>query len=320
MTLREAVLRVDKGRVLVVGDVILDHYLVGNAERISPEAPVPVVLLQEEKNIPGGAANVARNIVAAGAQAACIGVIGNDINGEILKKSLDNEGVDCSCFLEMDSRPTTTKMRIMAQNHQMLRLDREVTNMISKKESALLLKKCVSILPEYDAVVVSDYGKGTLSPEFLKNLFTAAKKAGCPVFVDPKGRDYKRYRGATALTPNEREVGEVAGVVLDSVTALIEAAEKLRHTVQCPYVVVTRGAAGLAVLGNKKKPLLIPTSAREVYDVTGAGDTFISWLALCQSVRVSMIDSCRIANTAAGIAVGKVGCATVTQEEVLKLL
>jgi len=320
MTLQDAVSQLTSGHIMVVGDMILDHYIVGNADRISPEAPVPVVLLQNEKSIPGGAANVARNILSAGAKVDCCGVVGDDDKGLELIACLSKDGADCSTIITLSNRPTTTKTRIMSQNQQMLRLDREKTTPLDDEQSQLLLDTCLKSIEKYNAIIVSDYGKGTLSKKFLTGLFDAAKKYNCSVFVDPKGRDYSRYAGATVLTPNAKEVSEVSGIQLDTDADLEQAASYIRNIVASRYLIITRGAAGLALFRDGHRPLLIPTYAREVFDVTGAGDTFISWLASCMAVGFTIEDACVVANAAAGVAVGKIGCATVTRDEILQLL
>lgn len=316
---RDSISKLKNVRLLVVGDMILDHYLIGSADRISPEAPVPVVLINKESCIPGGAANVARNILAVGVHVACAGVVGDDDQGRMLTAHLAQDGADCSSILTVHDRPTTTKTRVLAQNQQMLRLDREDARPISKHTWQLLLEHCIRDLSSYNGVVVSDYGKGSLPEEFLAALFAETVRMNIPVFVDPKGKDYTRYRGATTLTPNAREASEASGFSVDDEN-IIKAAEKIMDDVKCSYLVITRGASGLALFNGTNKPLMIPTSAREVFDVTGAGDTFISWLAMCVSSGMSPEDACALANIAAGIAVGKVGCATVTDEEVLALI
>lgn len=306
-------------RILVVGDMILDHYLIGTADRISPEAPVPVVLFQRETQIPGGAANVARNILAVGAQVACAGVVGDDEQGRLLIDLLEQDGADCSAILKLSSRPTTTKTRILAQNHQMLRLDREDARPVSADVTESLLGHCCASVLDCDAVIVSDYGKGALPPQFLHSFLQAAKAAGKPVFVDPKGRDYSRYFGATCLTPNAREAGDASGHTVDSDAGLYAAAAAIMAMAGLAQLVITRGAAGLALFEQgAAQPLLIPATAREVFDVTGAGDTFISWFAMCCASGLASGEACAIANQAAGIAVGKVGCATVSRDEMLR--
>lgn len=318
-----------RARILVVGDLILDHYVRGITERTSPEAPVPVVLVRSEERIPGGAANVARNIAAAGAHAVCAGAVGRDADGRSLVQSLQATGIDCQAVIETTDRPTTTKTRIISQSQQMLRIDREEVHPLAADASGQLLRACVQCLPTCDAVVVSDYAKGVLSAEFLATLTGEARAAGKPLFVDPKGRDYTRYNGATCLTPNAKEAYEATGIPTADQAGLAAAAGTILDGTGCEFLAITRGAEGIALfsrgpLGDASEgpgaadathglaSLLIPATAREVFDVTGAGDTFVAFLAMAVATGMTFADAARLANAAAGVVVGKVGAATVS--------
>lgn len=324
-----------RARVLVIGDLILDHYVRGITERTSPEAPVPVVLVRNEERIPGGAANVARNISAAGAHAMCAGVVGRDADGRCLVQSLQAIGVDCQPVVETADRPTTTKTRIISQSQQMLRIDREEVRPIVPDARQQLLRECVQCLQSCDAVIVSDYAKGVLSRELLAALIEEARAAGKPLFVDPKGRDYSRYHGATCLTPNAKEAYEATGIPTADPAGLAAAARKILDDTESEILAITRGGDGIALFSRKPlceaseaaaaEPtgidttndidlfsLFVPASAREVFDVTGAGDTFVAFLAMAVATGMNHADAARLANAAAGVVVGKVGAATVS--------
>ena len=319
-------------RVLVLGDLIADRYVRGHVERTSPEAPVPVVLWQHEDLIAGGAANVAANIRAAGARADCVGVAGDDADGHALRGAMERAGLDVSGVVTDPARPTTVKTRITCQGQQMLRLDRERADPAPPDVEDRLLAAFRERLPGAGAVVLSDYGKGVLTPRVLAAALSAAADAGIPLFVDPKGRDYARYRGCHGLTPNCREAAEAAGLAPGEVAkgdaALAEAAAAIRAATGCALLIVTRGADGLALFEGRvtevgaehdaetaTAPLLLPTFAREVFDVTGAGDTFVAFLALATAAGLTAAEAAHVANAAAGVTVGKAGAATVSPSE-----
>lgn len=309
-----------KTRILVVGDLILDHYVQGRTERTSPEAPVPVVVFEREYTVAGGAANVARNVQRFGGSAACVGIVGADSAGTELRTLLEAEGINCSGIVEIPERCTTVKTRIISQNQQMLRLDREATQPIGKDIGERILSSYRALLPDVQGVVISDYAKGLLTDSLLKTLIDSASDYKIPVFVDPKGRDYGRYRGAFALTPNAREAAEASGIETRSDREVVWAAEKLTEITGCEWIVITRGASGVALFRKGEEPRFVPTVAREVFDVTGAGDTFIAFLAMGVCAGLEMPMACHIANAAAGVVVGKIGAATVGRDELLKVL
>lgn len=301
--------------ILIVGDLILDHYVHGSTERTSPEAPVPVVLFREEKMIPGGAANVARNVCAAGAQAMCVGIVGEDPESRMLLDGLTAIGADCTGILTVANRPTTTKTRIISQNQQMVRLDREDNSAISSEAQEKLVASCRAAMAQCDAVIISDYGKGVLAPSVLRAVIDATDSRGIPSFIDPKGRDYSKYRGVHALTPNAREAYEASGFATNTVEGLRDAAQAIIAQTGCELLAITRGSDGVALFHETREPLLIAAAAREVFDVTGAGDTFVAFLALGIANGCTASEAARLANAAAGVVVGKSGAATVSPVE-----
>ena len=312
MPVKEALQALASLRVLVVGDVMVDRYHFGLAERISPEAPVPVVKVRREEDRLGGAANVVNNLVALGCRVGVCGLIGSDAAGEALRTALEAKGVDSSALVADPARPTTLKLRVMAHDHQLLRMDWENTAPPSETAASALRKSLSAALNRYDGVIVSDYSKGVVSAEVLALLVASGK----PVVVGPKGRDYSRYRGVTCITPNESEAALATGLTLGSEADALAAAGRLQTEVDCKSVCITRGAAG--VLGVEGKAhRFIPTRAREVYDVTGAGDTFISVLGALLIAGRPFFESMEVANAAAGLVVGKVGTATVSPAELL---
>ena len=315
--MREALSRLAGIRVLVVGDLMVDRYQWGTAERISPEAPVPVVKVKREETRLGGAANVAHNLAAVGCPASVVGLVGADPAAEELKGLLTELGADLSGLVTDPGRPTTVKLRVMAHDQQLLRCDWEDTSPPDEKITQELRDALVAGLARCDGVIVSDYGKGLLTPALLGELIAAGRREGKPVLVDPKGRDYGRYRGATCLTPNEFEAATVIGRDLQDDGAILAAAQELRAELQTDHFCITRGPSGLLALADSGEHRLLPAQAREVYDVTGAGDTFISLFGALYIAGTPFFEAVETANMAAGIVVGKVGTATVTVPELL---
>ncbi|GIX46468.1 MAG: bifunctional protein HldE [Candidatus Tectimicrobiota bacterium] len=302
-------------RVLVVGDVMCDVYLSGTVRRISPEAPVPVFESQGQYRVLGGAANVAANLRALGCEVFLAGVVGADATGEEVRALLHQQGIADSGLLVDASRPTTEKTRLVARQQHVLRLDRESRQPLAPALSAQLLAQASALLAQVDAVVCADYQKGVCTPALLPPLLARARTAGRPVFVDPKARDFTLYRGATVLTPNLAEVEQASGIVPEDEAALARAAATLLAQSQAQALLVTRGKDGATLFESGQPPLHFPAQAREVFDVTGAGDTVIA--ALCMGVLcgLSLPEAARLANLAAGIVVGKLGTAVVTWEE-----
>lgn len=299
-------------RILVVGDLLLDQYITGTTERTSPEAPVPVVLVSGEVYMAGGAANVGRNIVAAGASAKACGLIGKDDAGNRLVKKLNEAGVDISGVRQSTHCQTIVKTRVVSQGQQIVRLDHEKQTELKSDELDEAEQYFVSAMPHVDAVIISDYGKGFLTDSILARLFSASVEHQVPVLVDPKGRNYARYHGAFAITPNSREAQEATGISTATEEGLRSAAERIKKETGCHLVVITLGAGGLALLDENDQLVLVPTSAREVFDVTGAGDTFVAWLTFGVASGMPAEDAARLANTAAGIAVARSGPAVVS--------
>jgi rfaE bifunctional protein kinase chain/domain len=297
-----------RATVLVVGDVMLDRYWFGDVNRISPEAPVPVVLVKRTDERPGGAANVARNITALQGKASLISVVGNDEAGESLGRLLDREGVKHTLHRDPELS-TTVKLRVIGQQQQLLRIDFE--RMPSHEVLASKLDAFERQVDAADAVVLSDYGKGGLA--HVARMIEAARRHGKPVLVDPKGSDYARYRGATLLTPNRSEFREVAGRWTDEAD-LERRAQKLRRDLDLEGLIVTRSEEGMSLF-TAQETWHEPTRAREVYDVSGAGDTVIGVLALMVAAGSDLHAAMKVANHAAGLVVAKLGTAVAHREE-----
>jgi D-beta-D-heptose 7-phosphate kinase/D-beta-D-heptose 1-phosphate adenosyltransferase len=295
-------------RVLVAGDAMLDEYWFGDAARISPEAPVPVVRAASIEQRPGGAANVALNIAALGGHARLVAAVGMDDRGAALHDRLEERGVECRMH-RSESLPTIHKLRVLARNQQLIRVDAEQ----SFAGCAAKIKQAFeSCLPGVDVVVLSDYGKGTLSE--VCDLIARCRDLGLPVLVDPKGARFDRYRGATVLTPNQAEFEAVVGH-WSTESEFIEKATSLRSALDLEVLLVTRGERGMTMVARDTAPLTLDARAREVFDVTGAGDTVIALLAAAIGVGMSYADSVALANLAAGLVVGKIGVATVSPAE-----
>jgi D-beta-D-heptose 7-phosphate kinase / D-beta-D-heptose 1-phosphate adenosyltransferase len=304
------------GWVLVVGDLMLDRYLWGRVDRVSPEAPVPVVLLDKESCRPGGAANVAANLTGLGLDCRLLGCLGDDLGGTQLVDEIQRCGIDTRALVRLPRRPTITKTRIVGGHQQMLRVDRESAAAFDAGELEALAQALESAMADGPAMVVlSDYNKGVLHPEICRRTIGLAKAAGISVLVDPKGRDYAKYRGATALTPNRRETAEACGGI-DQIDALLDAAEKLRQDLELEFLAVTRSEEGISLIEQDRR-LHIPAMAKQVFDVSGAGDTVIATLAAGIVAGLAHQDALHLANLAAGIVVGKVGTVAITNGELL---
>jgi len=302
----------DKARVLVVGDVMLDRYWFGDVSRISPEAPVPVLKVNKVEERPGGAANVARNIAELGASCILLSVVGADEAGDCLQRLLTVQGRVDALLHRDESFSTIVKLRAIARQQQLLRIDFETPP--SHEVLQAKLADFRSKLPDCDVVLLSDYGKGGLT--HIAEMIQLARAAGKPVLVDPKGDDYERYRGATLLTPNRSEFKDVAGGWKDE-AELEGKAQKLRADLGLDALLVTRSEEGMSLF-REQGILHEPTQAREVYDVSGAGDTVIATLAVMLASGADIEDAVRIANRAAGVVVAKLGTAVVSREEILE--
>jgi D-beta-D-heptose 7-phosphate kinase/D-beta-D-heptose 1-phosphate adenosyltransferase len=298
--------------VLVAGDVMLDRYWVGPTSRISPEAPVQVVRIRKDETRPGGAANVALNAAALGARAQLLGVVGRDEPARLLGDALRGAGV-VPAFIESADRPTITKLRVMSRNQQLIRLDfEESLSEAGAFDPGALAQAFEAALGSTRVVVLSDYGKGTLAG--VERLIALARKHGRPVLIDPKGSDYRPYRGATLLTPNMSEFEAVVGACRDE-SEIVARGEKLRAELNLDALLVTRSEHGMTLIQPNAAPLHLPTEAREVFDVTGAGDTVIATLGAALAAGSDLAHACRLANLAAGIVVGKLGTATASVAE-----
>ncbi|MBU0961369.1 MAG: D-glycero-beta-D-manno-heptose-7-phosphate kinase [Proteobacteria bacterium] len=312
-------------KILVVGDIIVDHFIWGTVSRISPEAPVPVVNVTKEELLLGGGANVLHNIYSLGAEAVLCGIIGNDEMGGRLQGLLQDLGASTHGLVK-GKRPTTVKTRVVAQGQQVVRFDREQTGTPSETTIAAMNSFLEENIADFDAIIISDYYKGVISKPLMNHLLTRVaqveKETGrkIPVVVDPKPEQPDRFFGATLITPNHIEAEKMSGIRIRNIEELRAAAEILLQQVGCQAVLITRGEAGMALLEKGKELVSIPTTAREVFDVTGAGDTVIAVLALGLAVGAPFGVAAALANIAAGVVVGKVGTATVSPEELLAVL
>ena len=317
ISLPDRVRRLKKPRLLLVGDLILDHYVSGEVRRISPEAPIPVLEVKGEEYKLGGVGNVAANVVAMGGHAIVAGVVGDDANGKVLREKLRAMGIDDACVAVDRGRPTTIKTRHVSQVHQMLRVDRENRAPVSGKVLQEVQRKLVRTLPEADLVVLSDYAKGALAAPLIESTIREARKRKLRVLVDPKGSDFHRYRGASLVTPNRAEAEAASGIEIDEEIDLARAGKKLIREFDLEAAVITLGKEGIFYVTREGEELHIPTEARAVFDVTGAGDTVIAHLGLFLAQGASLDEAVRLANIAAGVVVGKFGTGTVTREELL---
>jgi len=305
--------------VLIVGDVVLDEYVVGSVDRVSPEAPVPVVHVQEERVALGGAANVARNVAALGGRAMISAVIGDDAAGNEIARLLDDLGIDASGLVVTSGRPTTRKTRVVARSQQVVRLDRESVAPPIPAVGRRFAASVERALPAARTVIVEDYGKGVLTRNMAAKLMKQFRAAEIPVVVDPKST-VTPYRGASLLKPNLREAEAISGVSIRTPEDLAKAVARLRRRVGGGDVVVTRGGEGMTLFEGDDHGIEVPTVAQEVFDVQGAGDTTVAALALALRAGARLIEAAIIANAAAGVVVGKAGTATASRREVKKLL
>jgi len=303
-----------RASVLVVGDLILDRNWQGDTSRISPEAPVPVVHIKETEDCPGGAGNVALNIAALDSTVTVLGYTGNDEAANVLKSQLEQANVSCQ-FEQLTGQPTITKLRVLSRHQQLIRLDFE--DSFHDVPTEKLVEDFKQALPSHEVVVLSDYDKGTLAS--VQQLISVAKLAGKKILVDPKGADFKKYQGATLITPNWSEFQAVVGEC-HSDEDVVSRGAALLEDLQLEALLVTRGEKGMTLLQPEQEPIHLPTQAQEVFDVTGAGDTVISTLAACLAAGSSFAEATVLANQAAGLVVAKLGTATITQQELKSTL
>ena len=306
-----------QAKVLVVGDLILDEFIWGKVDRISPEAPVPVVWVDSENFMPGGASNVANNIRALGGEVCLAGVVGADARGDVLRTLLKNRGVFCEGVVADKQRPTTQKTRVIAHHQQVVRIDREEVRPLAESVLARVLDYIQSKIREVDALVIEDYGKGVIVPGLVRKAVKAAKKHKKIITVDPKETHFSYYRGVTTITPNHHEAASAVGFRIKDEVSLEKAGRMLLRKLACETVLITRGEHGMCLFQNGKPRVEIPTVAQDVFDVSGAGDTVISAYTLARAAGAGAVDAAYISNCAAGIVVGKVGVATTNQKELL---
>ena len=307
-----------KKRILVIGDLILDRYIWGKVNRISPEAPVPIVEVTSENFLLGGASNVANNIVSLGGHATIVGVAGHDRGGDILRKMLEQRGIRCEGVF-WSSRPTTVKTRVVAHSQQVVRFDREDKAKVDGKVLKGLLGYIHSEISRHDAVIVSDYKKGVVSTELIGEVLKQAKPKKIFVSVDPKVGHFHCYKNVSLITPNVVEASIASGMEIKDEESLLAAGRSLLRKISCDAVLITRGEQGMSLF-RKDKAVHIPTVAKNVYDVTGAGDTVIAAFTLAYATGSSMEEAAVIANHAAGVVVGEVGTAVVTADQLQKSL
>jgi D-beta-D-heptose 7-phosphate kinase/D-beta-D-heptose 1-phosphate adenosyltransferase len=303
-------------RILVVGDLMIDSYLWGKTERISPEAPVPVVEIERTNSVLGGAGNVIANLISLGAQAQVASVIGEDESGRELESMLQAAGVEQMNLVRQSDRKTAKKSRLMATHQQVVRFDWESKEPISKSSEEALGEAIEEALKDVDLCLLSDYGKGVLTPTLTRRIVKSARTLDKPVLIDPKGRDYTKYAGATLITPNRKEAGEAVGYKLEDMTQVEQAGKALREENRLDHAVITLSEAGMAIF-SESGMTLVSAKAKEVFDVTGAGDTVLAALGVGLAGGLELAEAAHFANTAAAVVVGKLGSATASLEEVI---
>ncbi|MEO3407310.1 D-glycero-beta-D-manno-heptose-7-phosphate kinase [Mucilaginibacter sp. CAU 1740] len=307
----------NKPKILVIGDLMIDRYIYGNSSRLSPEAPVPIVNIQNESITLGGAANVIQNLVSLGANVNVAGIIGNDNAGIQLIEHLEIDFLDTDLIVKDSTRVTTLKTRIMVGNHQLVRLDNEVTHPMAVELENELIEKIDDAVREADIVVLSDYNKGLLTESFTSRVIALATLYEKKVIVDPKGLDYRKYKGAFLIKPNRKELAEASkSENINSIEKLKNAASVIFDQTDVPYMVVTLSEQGMVLL-SPDTHVELPVKATEVFDVTGAGDTVISCIAYFVSLGMDLEDACELANHAAAIVIRRLGAVTTTVEEIL---
>jgi D-beta-D-heptose 7-phosphate kinase / D-beta-D-heptose 1-phosphate adenosyltransferase len=305
-------------RVLVAGDLMLDRYWSGEVDRISPEAPVPIVRKLGTYGVPGGAANTACNVAALGARVTLFGMTGADEAGAELRGLLSKRGIDCTHVSIAARRPTTVKLRIVAHDQQIVRIDDEDTSPLELKLGDAVAQSAARIMSRVDAVLVSDYAKGFVTAPVTRALVTAAQRHGKPVVIDPKGSDFERYRGATVLKPNRSELAVLTGLPARHHEETMHAARQLLRLAGTAAIVVTEGKDGMTLLRPETPEEHFPSFAREVYDVTGAGDTALATLAIALAAGAPLGDAVWLSNLAAGLAVGEAGTVAISREKLAK--
>ncbi len=316
----ELVERLSNARVLCVGDIMLDRFVYGSVERISPEAPIPVLQVGQETNMLGGVGNVVRNIAALGAGPELCTIAGEDTAGNDIVRMIGEDGISGAGLIRTKTRPTGIKTRYLAGSQQLMRADREDVSPIDAVCARKILAAAKKAMKRCGAVVLSDYGKGVLSPDLISGIIEAAQAADIPLIVDPKGQDYSRYRGATIITPNRAELALASGRRLETENDIVDAARAMVKKLRLRAILVTRSQDGMTLVEKNGTVSHLPAEAREVFDVSGAGDTVAAGMAAALAVGADLHDSAALANTAAGIVVGKVGTAAAYADDVIAAL
>ena len=302
--------------ILIVGDVMLDEYVKGEVSRISPEAPVPVLDVVSRSVFPGGAANTANNVKSFDVNVYIVGVIGSDDAGRTLAQMLKKSKINVDGLYTDPKRPTTIKTRIMAGNHQIVRIDEEKRNDLDDALIKKILDYVSKLLPDIDAVIISDYNKGVINSRLLDRLIPLIKEHNKPIVVDPKVKDYASYRGVTIVTPSKSEIGQVMGIRLINETSLRNAALKTLNQLECDAVLINLEKDGMCLFEKSGEMTRMPRDAKEVYDVVGVRDVIVSILTLALTNGANMKEACRLANCAAGVISSKVGASAVTIDEI----
>ena len=312
-------MNIKQKKILVIGDIMLDTYFYGIVERISPEAPVPIFRKMNEHSVLGGAANVAANLSAAKQTVSVISIVGNDEAGKKLKNLFNEHKIKSDFVFKVENRPTTEKIRFLAKsnNQQVLRLDIEQTDTFEQYYE--ILKIFEHNIFSFDLILISDYAKGLLSTTFTQSIITTARNNNIPILIDVKGTNSEKYNHATLIKPNLKELSTLTGLKTDTEEQIIKASRILKEKCYCKYVLTTLGSKGMLLIGDDE-PYFVKSVGREVFDVTGAGDTAIAYLAACMANGFSILDSVNIANIAAGIQVSKVGTSSVYWDEIQKVI
>jgi len=315
MNLTKLFKEIKKKEIVVIGDLILDYYIWGVVDRISPEAPVPIVEVKKEEYNLGGAANVAANIVAIGAKATVVGIVGNDFNAEIIMKLLKEKGINSEGVFK-GKRPTTVKTRVIAHDQQIIRFDKESSKIIKNKTFEKIKDFLKINFNKWDAIIISDYKKGVVSAKLMRFILEEFKKKGMFVAVDPKIGNFRLYKGVSLITPNLKEAAEGAKIKIKDEKTLFKAGQRLLKKLKCDNVLITKGKDGMSLFFDNNSVIHIPTVAKSVYDVTGAGDTVIGVFTTAYISGATLKEAAIVANNAAGIVVSKVGTATAKPEEI----
>lgn len=315
--LRKAIKRFADARVMVIGDLILDEFIWGKVERISPEAPVPVVWVERESFMPGGASNVANNMASLGAEVDLVGIVGDDPWARVLRNELAKRGIRTDGFITDGSRSTILKSRVIAHKQQVVRIDREIIPSLSKEMLSQITSYVKQRIKDIDVLIIEDYGKGLITAELLRAIVPVAKRHKKIIAVDPKEDHFSYYKGVTVVTPNAEEASRATGIKIKDEASTEAAGSKLLSKLKCRMALITLGERGMALFNGGAKPVIIPTMAQDVYDVSGAGDTVIGTFSLALASGAKEEEAAYLANLAAGIVVGKVGIAVTTRDELI---